>query len=133
MKAKPHITNAFPEVNFLNKIHDVSIKKIEDLQDLNALPSLQNQVQALRLKDRLGKENFHKYMRKVFEPVTKSIKNVSEVVTKTITETSNNNNKPLEKLNNNLLEILNDRGILASYLMSLLAKIANSIQNTKRP
>ena len=109
------------------------IKNIEDLKDLNELPSLQNQVQALRLKDRLGKENFHEDMRKVFEPVTKSFKDVSEVVTKTITETSNNNNKPLEILNNNLLEIMNDRGLIASYLMSPLSKIANSIQNTKRP
>ena len=72
-------------------------------------------------------------MRKVFEPVTKSNKDVSEEVTKTITETSKNNNKPLENFNNKLLEIMIDRGILASYLMSPLSKITNSIQITKRP
>ena len=55
---------------------------------------------------------------KVFEPVTKSIKNVSEEVTKTITESSIKNNQAIENLNNKLLAIMNDRGILASYLMS---------------
>ena len=44
---------------------------------------------------------------------------------KTITETSNNNNEALEKINNKLLEIMNDRGILASNLMSPLYKITN--------
>ena len=55
---------------------------------------------------------------KVFEPVTKSIKDVSEEVTKTITESSIKNNQAIENLNNKLLAIMNDRGKLASYLMS---------------
>ena len=42
-----------------------------------------------------------------------------------ITETSNNKNKAIENLNNNLLEITNDRGILASYMMSPLSKRTN--------
>ena len=46
-------------------------------------------------------------------------------VTKTITESSIKNNKALENLNNKLLEITNDRGILASYLMSPLSKSTN--------
>ena len=49
-------------------------------------------------------------MKKLFEPVTKSIKDVSEEVTRTITETSNNNNKVIKNLNIKLLEIMNDRG-----------------------
>ena len=49
--------------------------------------------------------------------------NTSQDITKTIVETSNINNKGLENLNNKLLEIMNDRGILSSYLMSLLSKI----------
>ena len=64
-------------------------------------------------------------MNKVFEPVTKSIKDVSEEVTKTMTENSIKSNQALENLNNKLLEIMNDRGILASYLMSPLSKITN--------
>ena len=64
-------------------------------------------------------------MKKVFEPVTKYIKDVSEEVTKTLTENSNKNNQPLENLNNKLREIMNAGGILASYLMSPLSKITN--------
>ena len=64
-------------------------------------------------------------MKKVFEHVTKSIKDVSAEVTKTKSETSNNNNKAIENLNNKLSEILNVRGILATYLMSPLSKITN--------
>ena len=40
-------------------------------------------------------------------------------------DTSNNNNKAIEDLHNKFPEILNDRGILASYLMSPLSKIPN--------
>ena len=52
-------------------------------------------------------------------------------MTKTITETSNNNNKALENLNNKLPEIMKKRGILASYLMSPLAKITNPEKNSQ--
>ena len=38
-------------------------------------------------------------------------------------------NLELENLDNKLLEIMNDRGILASYLMSPLSKITN-LENT---
>ena len=92
---------------------------------MNELASLENQVKSVGLQDKLGQQNFHEDMKKVFEPVTKSIKDISEEVTKTMTETSNNNNKALESSNNKLLEIMNDRGILASYLMSPLSKITN--------
>ena len=53
-------------------------------------------------------------MKKVFEPVTKSLGNTSRDITKTIVETSNIGKKALKNLNNKLLEIMNDRGILAS-------------------
>ena len=102
-----------------------SIKNIDDLENLNELVSLQSQVKAVRLQDKLGKQNFHEDMKKVFEPVTKSLENTSQDITKTITETSIKNNPAIENLNNKLLEIMNDRGILASYLMSLLSKITN--------
>ena len=102
-----------------------SIKDREDLENLNELASLQDQVKAVRLQDKLGKQNFHEDMKKVFEPVTKSLENTSQNITKTITETSIKNNQAIENLNNKLLEIMNDRGILASYLMSPLSKITN--------
>ena len=98
-------------------------KNIEDLKGLNELASLQNQVQAVRLQDKLGRQNFHEDMKKVIKPITKSLKDVSQEVTKTKTDTSNNKNKALENLNNKLLETMNDRVIVASYLMSPLSTI----------
>ena len=102
-----------------------SIKDSEDLEILNELVSLQDQVKAVRLQDKLGKQNFHKDMKKLFEPVTKSLENTSQDITKTITENSIENNQAIENLNNKLLEIMNDRGILVTYLMSPLSKIIN--------
>ena len=102
-----------------------SIKDREDLENLNKLASLQDQVKAVRLQDKLGNQKFHEDMKKVFEPVTKSLENTSQDITKTITETSKKNNQAIENLNNKLLEIMNDRGILATYLMSPLSKITN--------
>ena len=108
-----------------------SIKNREDLENLEELVSLQDQVKVVRLQDKLGKQNFHEDMKKVFEPVTKSLENTSETLTKAITESSKENNLVLENLNNKLLEIMNDRGILASFLMSPLSKITNPENSTQ--
>ena len=70
-------------------------------------------------------------MKKVFEPVSKSIKDASEELTKTITETSNNNSKALENINNKFPEIMDNRGIKASYLLSPLAKITSPENSTQ--
>ena len=64
-------------------------------------------------------------MKKVFEPVTKTLENTSQDITKAITETSIRNNQAMENINKILLEIMNDRGILATYWMSPLSKITN--------
>ena len=108
-----------------------SIKDREDLENLNELVLLQDQVKTVRLQDKLGKQNFHEDMKKVFEPVTKSLENTSQDITKTITETSVKNNQAIENLDNKLLEIMNDRGILAIYLMSPLSRITNP-ENTSQ-
>ena len=108
-----------------------SKKDREDLENLEELVSLKNQVKVVKLQDRLGKQNFHEYMKKVLEPVTKSLENTSENLTKAITESSILNNKAIENINNNLLEIMNDRGTLATYLMSPLSKITNP-ENTSQ-
>ena len=108
-----------------------SIKDREDLENLNELVSLQDQVKTVRLQDKLGKQNFHEDMKKVFEPVTKSLENTAQDITKTITETSVKNNQAIENLDNKLLEIMNDRGILATYLMSPVSKITNP-ENTSQ-
>ena len=102
-----------------------SNKDREDLENLNEFASLQNQVKAVRFQDKLGKQSFQEDMKKVFEPVTKSLEKPSQDITKTITETSIKNNQAIENLNNKLLEILNERGILASYLMTPLSKNIN--------
>ena len=59
-------------------------------------------------------------MNKFFEPVTDIIKNVSKKKRRNITETSFEKNKAIETLNDTLLEIMSDRGILASYFFSSL-------------
>ena len=108
-----------------------SIKDREGLENLEELGSLESQVKTVRLQDKLGKQNFHENMKKVFEPVTKSLENTSQDITKTITETSIKKNQAIQNSNNKLLEIMNDRGILASYLMSPLSKITNPENTTK--
>ena len=108
-----------------------AINNREDLEKLNELVTLQDQVKIDRLQDKLGEQNFHENMIKVFEPGTKSLETTSENLTKAVTESSKENNLVLEKLNNKLLEIMNDRGILASYLMSPLSKITNPENSTQ--
>ena len=69
-----------------------SIKNVEESENLNELVSLQNQVEAVRLQNKLGRQKFHEDMKKVFEPVTELLENTSENLTKTITQTSIKNN-----------------------------------------
>ena len=107
------------------------INNREDLQNLNELVSLQNQVNEVRLQDKLGEQNYHEDSKKIFKPMTDAMKSTSENLTKAITESSKENNLALENLNNKLLEIKNDRGILATYLMSLLSKITNPENTTQ--
>ena len=70
-------------------------------------------------------------MKKGFEPVTKPLENTSQDITKAITETSIKNSQAIENLNNELVEIMIDRGRLASYLMSPLSKITNRENTTQ--
>ena len=41
------------------------IKNIEDLKDLNEAVSLQNQVETVRLQDKLGEQNYHEDAKKI--------------------------------------------------------------------
>ena len=97
-----------------------SIKNIEDLEKLNQLVSLENQVKAVIFQDKLGKKNFHEDMKKVFEPVSKSNKDVSEEVMETMTETSIKNNMAIENINEETLELMKDKRLIAPYLASFL-------------
>ena len=99
------------------------IRNREDLEKLNKLVSLQNQVKVVKLQNKLGDQNFHEDMKKVFEPVTKSLENTSQDITKTLTENSNNNNKAIENLNEKILELMNDKGMITTYLASSLVNL----------
>ena len=102
-----------------------SIKNVEDLQKLNELVLLQNQVNEVRLQDRLGEQNYHEDSKKLFKPMTDAIKNTSETITKTLIENSINNNKAIENLNEKNLELMDEKGMIAPYLVSSLSNVFN--------
>ena len=58
--------------------------------------------------------------KKSFEAVTDTNKTTCKNLTKTITQTSITNNKASESLTGKVLEVLNDKGMMASYLTSSL-------------
>ena len=99
------------------------INNIEDLQKLNEAVSLQNQVQEVRLQDKLGQQNYHEDTKKFFKPMIDEIKNTSENITKTLTENSINNNKAIENLNEKILELMDEKGLIAPYLTSSLVNV----------
>ena len=99
------------------------IRNVEDLQNLNEAVSLQNEVQEVRLQNKLGDQNYHEDINKFFKPMTDELKNTSEKITRTLTENSINNNKAIENLNEKILELMNDKGIIASYLASSLVEV----------
>ena len=82
------------------------------------------------MQDKLGQQNFHD-MKKLQEPLIDTLKNTSEKVTKTLTESSFKNNQAISNLNDKLLEILNDRGVIATHLLSRLSKVTNP-ENTSQ-
>ena len=90
---------------------------------MNELDLLQNQAQEVRLQDKLGKQNYYHQTEKLFEPVTDIIKNTSEIITKILTENSVNSNKAIENLNENILEMMNDKGLVTPYLGSPLVNL----------
>ena len=100
-----------------------SIKNVEDLEKLNEAISLQKQVQEIRLQNKLGDQNYHENINKFFKPMTDELKNTSEKITKTIIENSINNNKAIENLNEKILELMDDKGLIAPYLVSSLVEV----------
>ena len=100
-----------------------SIKNVEDLEKLNEAISLQKQVQEVRLQNKLGDQNYRENINKFFKPMTDELKNTSEKITKTITENSINNNKAIENLNEKILELMDDKGLIALYLVSSLVEV----------
>ena len=70
---------------------------------------LQNQVQEVRLHNKLGDQNYHEDINKFFKPMTDELKNTSEKITRTLTENSINNNKAIENLNEKILELMDEK------------------------
>ena len=99
------------------------VKDREDLQKSNDLVLLQNQVHEVRLQDKLGEQNYHEDSKKLFKPMTDAIKHTSESITKTLIENSINNNKAIENLNEKILELMNDKGLIAPYLTTSLVEV----------
>ena len=99
------------------------INNREDLQKLNDAVLLQNQVQEVRLQNKLGDQNYHEDINKFFKPMTDELKNTSEKITRTLTENSINTNKAIENLNEKILELMNEQGMIASYLVSSLVEV----------
>ena len=100
-----------------------SIKNVEILEKLNEAISLQKQVQEVRLQNKLGDQNYHEDINKFFKPMTDELKNTSEKITRTLTENSINNNKAIENLNEKILELMDDKGLIAPYLVSSLVEV----------
>ena len=96
---------------------------MEDLQKLDEAVPLQNQVKVVRLQNKLGKQNFHEDMKEVFEPLTNTLKKTSENISNTITETSIKNIKVISDLNEKVLELKNDKGLIAPYLAFSLVNL----------
>ena len=99
------------------------IKDREDLQKIGELISLKNQVQEVRLQDKLGEQKYHEHAKKLFKPMTDESKNTSEKITKTLTENSFNNNKAIENLNEEISKLMDDKGMIAPFLASSLINL----------
>ena len=55
--------------------------------------------------------------------MTDTIKDISENITKTMTETCDKNNTAISHLNENVLELMKDKGMIAPYLTSSLVNL----------
>ena len=101
-----------------------SNKTTEDLLKLNQIVSLQNQVKTLRLQGKMKRKIFTRIWKEI-QPITKLTKDVPEDVTKTSTETSKESNKAIVILNDKILDLMEDRGVLATFLLSPSSKNIN--------
>ena len=63
--------------------------------------------------------------KQIFTPMTDVINDTSENLTKTIEESSFNNNKAIENLNEKILELMIDKGLIAPYLAFSLVNLFN--------
>ena len=125
MRAKTHITNAFPKVKLFNFFKVIINKKQRSFRNFKRVNLMRKPSIGVTITKRIGFTKLSREYKKAFEPVSDTTTKSSEDKTKTMMLTSKANNKALKKINNKLLEIMNDRGIIANYFMSPLPKITN--------
>ena len=65
-----------------------AINNREELDKIEELVSLQKQMKAVKLQLKLGEQKFYEHMKKLIEPVTKSLENASKDISKARTATS---------------------------------------------
>ena len=95
---------------------------VKDFKTSNEFASLQNQVKEVRLQDKLSEQNYHYDAKQLQEPLIDTIEDTSEKLTKTMKQTYNSSNKSKENLNEKILELMKDKGMIAPYksFLSLL-------------
>ena len=74
----------------------------------------------MRLQDKLGKKNYKENAKKFHKQLTDALKDTSRDITKTITKTYIKNNKATSDLNEKVLKLLEDIGMIAPYLAPCL-------------
>ena len=71
----------------------------------------------------MGKQNYLYEAKKLQEPLIDTLKDTSENLTKTIEGTYNNNIQAISGLNEKVLELMNEKGLIAPYLACSLVNI----------
>ena len=143
MKTKTHALNVFLEPtqsSFFNlmiakKTFSASFSKIinrminlskneNDLKDLEELADLQSEVKQIRLVEKLGKQGSQFDAKKLFEPITKEVKDTSQK----LLEETKSTTKAIEKMDERIvhikaLELENKNGVVDSSFFKPIAKL----------
>ena len=88
------------------------------MEILKQLVLLNNQVDDLRLQDKLGEQNFRDNIKKKYEPLNDAITDTSRDITKTLTESSIKNNKAISDFDGKVSKLMNENAMIATYLGS---------------
>ena len=135
MKAKTHLQKVFLKRNIFRTQKTLFTNKSrEDLENSEEPASRKNQVEDLRLQDKIGNQNFHQNVKKLYEPPINTNKDASKNLTKTNTVTYINNKEALQNINQNvleLLELLKDKVIMAPYLAFPLVNVFKAENKTQ--
>ena len=98
--------------------------KKDDIKDLEELADLQSKVKQNRLVEKIGKQCFHLDIKKLLEPITKTVTDTSQK----IHEETKSTRKAMEALDESnvhvkALEFLNKNGVINSSLITPIARL----------